>query len=90
MSPADLADLVRRLDARNVNLVKLAHLRIALEFSGVADRAEQDRLILSARKAGLVRLVALEAGRRGGASVKDAAAAIVENGTQFGFVSVWL
>jgi hypothetical protein len=87
MSPAELADLVRRLDARNVNLVKLAHLRIALEFSGVADRAEQDRLILGARQAGLVSLVAVEGGRRGGPGVKDLAAGIQDGATLLAYIS---
>ena len=34
MSPAALADLVRRLDACNVNRVRLALLRIALRVGG--------------------------------------------------------
>ena len=90
MSPAELADLVRRLDARHVNRVKLAHLRIALAFSGVADRAEQDRLIVAARQAGLVRLVALEAGRRGGAGVQDLAAGIADGETLLAYISIRL
>jgi hypothetical protein len=83
-----LAGLVRQLDARNGehNLISLVALRQALAEAGVTGREQQDHAIQQARKAGLITLSALEG--RQGTSEEERAAAVREEGTQLGYVSV--
>ena len=86
MTADDLPNLVRLLDRRNINFVALVTLRHALADLGLATRGEQDLLLRSARRAGLVSLAALEG--RHGTTPQERAACIPDGETLLGFVMV--
>lgn len=87
-SVRELVRLVRHLDAARGgnNLVSLVNLRAALAAEGLTDRVKQDLLLSLARRAGKVSLSALEG--RHGVNPAEAEAAVREDGTLLGFISL--
>jgi hypothetical protein len=82
---SDLVAIIRRLDTRGVNLVRLWDVRLALDAAGVTTRAAQDAVVQAGRRARLVSLV--QQGRYG-LSDEDRASAIVEDGRHHTYLSV--